>query len=107
ALRDIHHDMISAGAEAARLPVEWRMLEAFARELSICMNIERNIVLLRNHMAKLDGLEELATQETRRTCRVEEGIRFCDMLKDDIEGLKELPETSDDLSATLGAYSLL
>jgi len=105
ALRDIHHDMIASGAEGQT--VEWRMLEAFARELSICMNIERNIVLLRNHMAKFDGLEELATQETRRTCRVEEGIRFCDMLKDDIEGLKELPETSDGLSETLGAYSLL
>lgn len=99
----IHNDMIAAGSDGQT--DEWRMLEAFAREQSICINVERNLVLLRNHFNKIDQLEEIGTQEARRACRVEEGIRYCDMLKEDLDGLKELPDTSDEQQETLGAYA--
>mmetsp|Transcript_1425 Transcript_1425/g.3202 ORF Transcript_1425/g.3202 Transcript_1425/m.3202 type:complete len:575 (-) Transcript_1425:84-1808(-) len=102
ALKDIHTDMIAAGADGQT--DEWRMLEAFARELSICMNVERNIVLLRNHLLKLDGLEEVSSGESRKACRPEEGMRYCDLLKDDVESLKELPETTEEISSTISAY---
>ncbi|CAE8712259.1 unnamed protein product, partial [Polarella glacialis] len=69
-LKDIHADMMSEGADGET--VQWRMLEAFAREVSICMNIERNLVLLRNHLSKLDEIEEVTGPEARRICRPEE-----------------------------------
>merc|ERR1719247_1769241 len=84
---------------------EWRLLEAFARELSICMNIERNLVLLWNHLVKLDSLEDISSQEARKTCRPEEGMRFCDLLKEDLESLRELPETGTSISEGLTAYT--
>jgi len=105
ALKDIHSDMIAAGAGGET--AEWRMLEAFARELSVCMNVERNLVLLRNHLTKLDGLQEVSSAEARRIYRPDEGMRFCDLLKEDIDGLKTLPETSESISRTLSAYVAL
>jgi len=109
-LKDIHADMINAGdskdgAEGSSLSEsEWRLLEAFVRELSICMNVERNLVLLWNHLTKLDGLQEMGSAEARKTCRPEEGMRYCDLLKEDLESLLELPETSDSISESLSAY---
>jgi len=101
-LKDIHADMINVGAGGE--VGEWRMLEAFARELSVSMNVERNLVLLGNHFAKLEPLEDMASPEARRICRPEEGMRYCDLLKEDIASLRELPETTDGISATLSAY---
>mmetsp|Transcript_94265 Transcript_94265/g.170263 ORF Transcript_94265/g.170263 Transcript_94265/m.170263 type:complete len:584 (-) Transcript_94265:120-1871(-) len=102
-LKDIHADMMSEGADGET--VQWRMLEAFAREVSICMNIERNLVLLRNHLSKLDEIEEVTGPEARRICRPEEGMRYCDLLKVDVSLLGELPETSEALEETLAAYT--
>jgi len=110
ALKDIHTDMINAGDskdgsdEPSLEEHEWKLLEAFARELSICMNVERNLVLLWNHLTKLDGLQEMGSTEARRTCRPEEGMRYCDLLKEDLESLLELPETSDSIKESLSAY---
>lgn len=101
-LKDIHSDMIAAGADGAT--AEWRMLEAFARELSMCMNVERNMVLLWNHIAKLDAMQEVSSQESRRNYRPDEGMRFCELLKEDIKNLTELPDTTDSISRTLQAY---
>merc|ERR1719356_1106692 len=101
-LKDIHSDMINAGA--AGDTVEWRMLEAFARELSVCMNVERNMVLLRNHLARLDTLQEVTSPESRRIYRPDEGMRFCDLLKEEVKGLTELPDTTESISRTLQAY---
>eukprot|EP00928_Gymnodinium_smaydae_P097034 TRINITY_DN8696_c0_g1_i1.p1 TRINITY_DN8696_c0_g1~~TRINITY_DN8696_c0_g1_i1.p1 ORF type:complete len:600 (+),score=149.54 TRINITY_DN8696_c0_g1_i1:67-1800(+) len=102
-LREIHSDMIAAGADGQSS--EWRMLEAFAREVSVCMNVERNMLLLRTHFAKLAPLMEVASPEARRSYRPDEGMRFCDLLKEDVQALLELPETSDALKKTLGAYA--
>jgi signal recognition particle subunit SRP68 len=102
-LRDIHSDMISAGAGGET--AEWRMLEAFARELAISMNIERNLVLLRNHLEKLDNMQEVVTAEARRNYRPDEGMRFCDLLKEDVNSLRELPETTDAISGMFDAYA--
>jgi len=102
ALKDIHTDMIAAGAEGQT--IEWRMLEAFARELAVCMNVERNVVLLWNHLVKLDGLQEVSSSESRKHYRPDEGMRFCDLLKDDVSALQELPETTEPISQTLTAY---
>jgi len=110
ALKDIHADMIGGGEAkedgAADGPTEgeWRNIEAFARELSISMNVERNLVLLWNQMLKLDGLEDVGSQEARKTCRPEEGMRYCDLLKEDLESLIELPETTPTISKCLAAY---
>jgi len=101
-LKDIHADMIAAGADGQT--DEWRTLEAFARELSICMNVERNLVLLWNHLARLDGLEEVCSQDSRKKCRPEEGMRFCDLLKEDVQGLLDLPHTTESISKTLAGY---
>lgn len=101
-LRDIHAEMIAAGV--GEQASDWRMLEAYVREISTSMNVERNLVLLWNHLAKLDGLDEVSSSEARRTCRPEEGMRYCDLLKEDIQGLQELPETNDDISELLSAY---
>jgi len=102
ALKDIHADMIAAGADGQT--GEWHSLEAFARELSIVMNVERNLVLLRDHLAKLDSLEDIGSSESRRACRPEEGMRFCDLLKEDICSLRELPDTSDTILQKLEIY---
>merc|ERR1719162_1338054 len=83
---------------------DWRMLEAFARELSLSMNVERNMVLLWNHFTKLEQVEDIAAPESRKICRPDEGMRYCDLLKEDIQGLKDLPETSESVSLTLSAY---
>lgn len=101
-LRDIHGDMIAAGAEGQT--AEWRMLESFARELSTCMNVERNMVLLSTHFAKLDRIQEVTSIDARKSYRPDEGMRFCDLLKEDITGLRELPETTDKISKTLAGY---
>jgi len=106
ALKDIHTDMINAGSDTEQA-ADWRMLEAFARELSIGMNIERNLILLWKHLLKLDGLEEVGSSESRRVFRPEEGMRFCDLLKEDLGTLRELPETSDAISTALAVYLLL
>lgn len=102
ALHDIHTDMLAAGSGGQSS--DWRMLEAFARELSVSMNVERNLMLLRNHFVKLDKLQEVTSSEARKVCRPEEGMRFCDLLKEDIENLQDLPETTDDISTALSAY---
>ena len=41
-------------------------MEAFAREVSGAMNVERIVVLLRNHLMKREPLEEIASPEARR-----------------------------------------
>lgn len=109
ALKEIHSDMITAGSAkegdaAGPSEKEWALLEAFAREQNICMNIERNLVLLGNLLEKLDGLEDIASSKARQTCRPEEGMRYCDLLKEDLESLRELPETSSQISTMLEAY---
>lgn len=105
-LREIHSDLIDAGAEGQTS--EWRKLEAFARELSISMNVERNLLLLRNHLSKLETRQDVSdTNESRKHFKPEEGIRFCDLLKADIESLQELPDTSEAISETLTAYAFV
>jgi len=106
ALKDIHSEMINAGSNEEQA-AEWRMLEAFARELSLGMNVERNMMLLSNNLNKLDGLEEIGSGEARRQCRPEEGMRFCELLKEDLAGLRELPETNEDISEVLSIYTQL
>jgi len=107
-LRDIHTDMINAGSDED-LAAEWRLLEAFARELSISMNVERNIMLLESHIRKLDPLEDICSLEARKACRPEEGVRYCDLLAEDLTSLSGLPDTGDaaiatSVSSSLGAY---
>lgn len=102
-LKDIHADMINVGADTQ--VDEWRTLEAFARELSISMNVERNLVLLWNHFSKLASMEEIASADARRICRPEEGMRFCDLLKEDLGSLRGLPETTEGIATTLTAYA--
>eukprot|EP00747_Dinoflagellata_sp_TGD_P207426 gnl/TRDRNA2_/TRDRNA2_81004_c0_seq1.p1 gnl/TRDRNA2_/TRDRNA2_81004_c0~~gnl/TRDRNA2_/TRDRNA2_81004_c0_seq1.p1 ORF type:complete len:592 (+),score=147.52 gnl/TRDRNA2_/TRDRNA2_81004_c0_seq1:67-1842(+) len=101
-LKDIHSEMISAGADTQTS--EWRMLEAFAREFCVVMNVERNLVLLQNHLAKLDTLHEISSSDARKLCRPEEGMRYCDMLKEDMKDLLELPESDANISNMLGHY---
>lgn len=105
-LRDIHADMINAGSDADQA-AEWNMLEAFARELSVSVNVERNMVLLWNHLKKIDGLEEMTSSDARRVCRPDEGMRFCDLLKEDLGTLRSLPETSEVISAALMMYTTI
>jgi len=105
ALKDIHAQLIAAGADGDGETADWRTTEAFTREISVCMNIERNLLLLRNHLAKLDEIEDATTSETRRVCRPEEGMRFCDLLKEDFQSLSQLPDASDSLEATLSALT--
>lgn len=101
-LKDIHGEMIKVGADGGAS--EWKMLEAFVRQYSLTMNLERNLVLLFNHLLKLEPLEDLSNMEARRACKPEEGMRFCDMLKSDLDGLGNMPETSEKISAVLVAY---
>eukprot|EP00929_Paragymnodinium_shiwhaense_P013659 TRINITY_DN121505_c0_g1_i1.p1 TRINITY_DN121505_c0_g1~~TRINITY_DN121505_c0_g1_i1.p1 ORF type:complete len:607 (+),score=191.51 TRINITY_DN121505_c0_g1_i1:101-1921(+) len=103
-LKDIHNDMIAAGADGHS--DEWRMLEAFARELRICVNAERDLKLLGNHFEKFDalGAVKLSTVDGRKNSRPDEGMRFCELLKDSIEGLKELPDSTDVVKTVLSAY---
>mmetsp|Transcript_21804 Transcript_21804/g.49645 ORF Transcript_21804/g.49645 Transcript_21804/m.49645 type:complete len:600 (+) Transcript_21804:97-1896(+) len=101
-LKDIHSDMISAGADGEG--GEWRMLEAFAREHSICMNAERNAVLLRNHLVRMDGIQEMTSDVARKAWRPDEGMRYCDLLKEDLTGLQELPMTGPEISETIAIY---
>jgi signal recognition particle subunit SRP68 len=100
-LNDIHADMITSKDLSED---EWRLIEAFAREMSICLNIERNLVLLWNHLVKLESIVDISSQEARKTCRPEEGMRFCDLLKEDLENLRDLPKTSSGISDTLTKY---
>eukprot|EP00930_Biecheleria_cincta_P035370 TRINITY_DN2432_c0_g2_i1.p1 TRINITY_DN2432_c0_g2~~TRINITY_DN2432_c0_g2_i1.p1 ORF type:complete len:592 (-),score=150.53 TRINITY_DN2432_c0_g2_i1:94-1869(-) len=105
ALKDIHAQLIAAGADGDSETADWRTTEAFTREISTCINIERNLLLLRNHLAKLDDIEDATTSEARRMCRPEEGMRFCDLLKEDFQSLSQLPETSESLEATLSTLT--
>lgn len=105
ALKDIHAQLIEAGADGDGETADWRTTEAFTREISTCMNIERNLLLLRNHLAKLDDIEDATTSEARRFCRPEEGMRFCDLLKEDFQSLSQLPDASESLEATLSTLT--
>lgn len=102
ALKEIHSEMIAAGADGAT--ADWRITEAFTREVSVCTNVERNLILLRNHLATMDEIEA-TTSETRRQFRPEEGMRFCDLLKEDLASLSELPEASTDIEEALSFYT--
>jgi len=106
ALKDIHSEMINAGSNEEEA-AEWRMLEAYARELSLGMNVERNMTLLSINLNKLDGLEEIGSADARRQCRPEEGMRFCELLKEDLESLLELPETGEEINGVLTLYTQL
>lgn len=104
-LTEIHSDMIAAGADGQN--VEWHMLEAFARELSLIMNVERNSVLLWNTLLKLDAIQDIAGSDARKICKPEEGVRYCDLLRDDVNNLKELPESTDAVAELLNSYTAL
>jgi len=106
-LKDIHADMITGGdteGGPALSEDEWQLIEAFAREMSICLNVQRNLVLLWNHLAKLESIVDISSQDARKSCRPEEGMRFCDLLKEDLQNLRDLPKTSSSISDTLGQY---
>jgi len=102
ALKDIHGEMIAAGADADT--AEWRTAEAFIREVSLCLSAERNLMLLRSHLTKLDDTEDVNTIDSRRNCRPEEGMRFCELIKDDLAALAELPESTPELEDRLATY---
>mmetsp|Transcript_83077 Transcript_83077/g.144276 ORF Transcript_83077/g.144276 Transcript_83077/m.144276 type:complete len:604 (-) Transcript_83077:30-1841(-) len=99
-LKDIHSNMITADAEVED---QWRSIQAMTREFSLCMNVERNLLLLWKHLAKLPEVEDMASTEARKV-RPDEGMRFCDLLKEDIRSLLELPDTTDEYSAVLSTY---
>jgi signal recognition particle subunit SRP68 len=106
-LKDIHTDMISGGKDGDGPTLtedEWQLIEAFAREMSVCLNIERNVALLCHHLAKLETIVDISSQEARKSCRPEEGMRFCDLLKEDLQNLRDLPKTSSSISETLSSY---
>ncbi|CAK9067855.1 Brefeldin A-inhibited guanine nucleotide-exchange protein 2 (Brefeldin A-inhibited GEP 2) (ADP-ribosylation factor guanine nucleotide-exchange factor 2) [Durusdinium trenchii] len=94
-LKDIHGEIIAAGADADT--AEWRTAEAFIREASLCLSVERNLMLLKSHLTKLDDTEDVNTIDSRRYCRPEEGMRFCELIKEDLAALAQLPESSPDL----------
>merc|ERR1712014_422235 len=73
------------------------------------MNVERNIILLESHIRKLDPLEDICSLEARKACRPEEGVRYCDLLAEDLTSLSGLPDTGDadiaaSVSSSLGTY---
>lgn len=102
-LKVVRSDMIVAGVEAETQA--WVTIEAFTRELSICMNLERNFILLYQHLKKLDKLLEIVSPESRKVFRPEEGMRFCDLLNQDLRNFRELPETTDTISDALTVYT--
>eukprot|EP00913_Durusdinium_trenchii_P014962 g14034.t1 len=78
--------------------------EAFIREASLCLSVERNLMLLKSHLTKLDDTEDVNTIDSRRYCRPEEGMRFCELIKEDLAALAQLPESSPDLEDRLAVY---
>ncbi|CAJ1392650.1 unnamed protein product [Effrenium voratum] len=101
-LKDVRGEMMAAGADADI--AEWRIAEAFIREVSIGLSAERNLMLLRGHLAKMDDIEDVNSIDSRRHCRPEEGMRFCELVKEDLAALTELPESSGEFEAALTAY---
>merc|ERR1711920_542047 len=72
-------------------------------------NVERNTMLLESHIRKLDPLEDICSPEARKACRPEEGVRYCDLLVEDLTSLSGLPDTGDadiaaSVSSSLGTY---
>jgi|EP00927_Polykrikos_kofoidii_P057984 signal recognition particle subunit SRP68 len=102
ALTVIHSNMIAAGTEGQA--VEWRMVEAFARELSASVRGELECILLEKHLQKIDGVREVNSVETLKQFRPDEGMRMCDVIKETIQELQELPETSEAIARTLATY---
>mmetsp|Transcript_43277 Transcript_43277/g.80633 ORF Transcript_43277/g.80633 Transcript_43277/m.80633 type:complete len:224 (+) Transcript_43277:265-936(+) len=102
ALKDVHAEMIAAGADSDT--ADWRIAEAFIREANSCVSIERNLILLRSHLGKLDEIEDVNTIDSRRHCRPEEGMRFCELIKEDMAALSELPESNEDIEETFAVY---
>lgn len=105
-MKEIHNDLLTAGGEGQTSA--WRRLEAFAREKCVCMNLERNLLLLRNQMDKLDKKEEVNDSVAgRKVFKVEKGIKYCDLIKEEIETIQELPDTSEQISDMLTAYAMV
>jgi len=96
-LRNVHGEMILKGAEAQT--DGWHKLEAMVREHKMVMNIERNLLLLANHFRKLDSVQDISCAEARKTCKPEEGLRYCDLLLEDFGTLQELPGNDEDEAA--------
>lgn len=99
-LTDIHSNMIGADSSEEG---QWRIIQAMTKEFSLCMNMERNLLLLSKHMTKIPDVEDMNAPEVRKL-RPDEGMRFCDLVKEDIQNLRELPDTTDEYSAVLSTY---
>lgn len=105
-MQEIHDELLTAGGHGQTSA--WRRLEAFAREMSVCMNLERNLLLLRNQMDQLGTREDVSDSAvSRQTFKVEKGIKYCDLLKEDIESIQEMPDTSEHISDMLTAYAMV
>eukprot|EP00397_Hematodinium_sp_SG-2012_P041294 GEMP01045440.1.p1 GENE.GEMP01045440.1~~GEMP01045440.1.p1 ORF type:complete len:539 (+),score=127.33 GEMP01045440.1:30-1619(+) len=72
--------------------IGWVRVEACMREFQCCLCLERNSLLLKGIF-------------NNRRSKPEEGMRFCEQLKNDIIQLLLLVQTSDDFKSALAEYS--
>jgi len=83
ALKKVHAAMLN-NEDGASLVL--KQLESYLRELTICSNAERSLVLLQ----ALEQTMSLADQ--KKSNRPEEGVRLCDICVDELKSLKELAD---------------
>lgn len=87
ALQKVHAAMLADAEAGATQAAQLKLLEAHLRELTVCSNVERSLVLLR----RLPETIGLADEKGKKVQRPEEGVRLCDMAADELASLSELP----------------
>ena len=99
-LKNIHDAMIQDPNNP-----DWRNVECFVREHMICNNVERVVNTISTLFDTLasDKVVDLASAESRRNCRPEEGLRLCDDVKGELTLLAEMPE-EDAVEGVLETY---
>lgn len=105
-LKQIRGEMITCGPEDPVIQ-KWHLLESYARDVHFRAGVERNLVLLEQLFTKFDGLTDVTSPESRRICRVEEGLRFCEMVKEDLETHAAVPDTPEKTQEVLKSYQLV
>jgi len=67
-------------------------LEAYCREYLSAVYLERNLVLMLRLCSKLDLLESMTQPDAKKMmAKPEEGVRFCDLVLQELNKFEELP----------------
>lgn len=91
-LSDVHRLMI---ADDEKMGAQWRVLEAFCRELQGTNNVVRTCLFMKQQLGLLGTCTDLMSFEARKKVRPEEVIRLSEILTSELQALSQLAEVDE------------